>query len=527
VAGKGACDSATARCLECGSANQCSNADPYRHMLLLTRIAKHLALSDQTDAALRQVLTWMKHEADLSRGVIALTNEAGDELSVCVTVTGISLDLSEKMRYRAGEGITGQVLSTGMSVTISNLAGCREFLDRSGLRRGLDLSRLAFFCVPITWRGKIIGTLSCDKDNRQLFPANGDLALLNEIAQLVAPFVQRTRLEEQLDAFQHLRAGDGGSMLGRSQPMEAIQRLIAKVAGTNTTVLINGETGTGKGVAAQLIHEVGPRRDQPLVDVNCGAIPENLVESELFGHEKGAFTGATSRRLGVLERARGGTVFLDEVGELPLQAQTKLLRVLQTRQFERVGGSETLTSQARIVAATNRDLEQAVKEGRFRSDLFYRLSVFPLIMPPLRERGKADIMLLVDHFAQRFAKESGKAIFRIDTPAIDMLTAYHWPGNVRELENVIERAVVLAEGDVIHGHHLPPSLQMNRYAPAPTHESSGDFQTRVANFEIELITEALKDASGNQTKAAEMLGMTKRIIQYKIKLYGIDSERFR
>lgn len=521
------CASATARCLECGKATACPNADPYRHLLLLTRIAKHLALSDHTDEALRQVLAWLKRDADLWRGVIALTNEVGDELSAGITVTGISPDRSDKMRYRAGEGITGQVLASGQSVVITDLSTASGFLDRSGLRRGLDLGRLAFFCVPIIWRGRVIGTLSCDKDNRALFPASGDLALLNEVAQLVAPFVQRSRLEEQLEAFQHLRTGEVGSMLGRSKSMDAVQRLIAKVAGTATTVLITGETGTGKGVAARLIHDLGPRRDLPLVEVNCGAIPEHLVESELFGHEKGAFTGATARRLGVLERAQGGTVFLDEVGELPLQAQTKLLRVLQTRQFERVGGSETLTSQARIVAATNRDLEQAVKDGGFRSDLFYRLSVFPITMPPLRERDKSDIMLLVDHFAQRFASENGKAIFRIDTPAIDMLTAYHWPGNVRELENVMERAVVMAEGDVLHGHHLPPSLQMNRYAPAPTREDVGDFTTRVANFEIELITEALKDSAGNQTQAATRLGMTKRIMQYKVKLYGIDVGRFR
>jgi Nif-specific regulatory protein len=227
----------------------------------------------------------------------------------------------------------------------------------------------------------------------------------------------------------------------------------------------------------------------------------------------------------VLERAKAGTVFLDEIGELPLMAQTKLLRVLQTREFERVGGSETLRTGARIITATNRNLEEAIIEGTFRSDLFYRLNVFPIHVPPLRERGKADIMLLVDHFIQRFSTEMDKEVSRIDTPAIDMLTAYHWPGNVRELENVIERAVLLADGDVIHGHLLPPSLQMNRYMPRK--EDHGDFSVRVRNFEIELITEALKDTNGNQTKAARNLGITKRMIQYKITKYGIDYRRFR
>jgi Nif-specific regulatory protein len=261
------------------------------------------------------------------------------------------------------------------------------------------------------------------------------------------------------------------------------------------------------------------------VEVNCGAIPENLVESELFGHEKGAFTGASAQRTGVLERSGSGTVFLDEIGELPLPAQTRLLRVLQTHEFERVGGSRTQRFQGRVVAATNRDLETALAEGTFRTDLYYRLNVFPIELPPLRERGKADVMLLADFFVQRFSREMGKEISRIDTPAIDMLTAYHWPGNVRELENVIERAVLLADTGVIHGHHLPPSLQLNRYADRQ--EDHSDFLTRVREYETELIVDALKDTNGNQSRAAAKLGITKRIMQYRIRKHGIDWRRFR
>jgi Nif-specific regulatory protein len=190
-----------------------------------------------------------------------------------------------------------------------------------------------------------------------------------------------------------------------------------------------------------------------------------------------------------------------------------------------VGGTQTQRSSARIIAATNRNLEKAIVEGTFRSDLYYRLNVFPIHVPPLRERGKADTMLLVDHFIQRFSEDLGKRVTRIDTPAIDMLTAYHWPGNVRELENVIERAMLLSDGSVIHGHHLPPSLQMNRYSPR--REDIGDFNIRVRNFEVELITEALKDTNGNQSAAARKLGITKRVIQYKISKYGIDYRRFR
>jgi Nif-specific regulatory protein len=408
---------------------------------------------------------------------------------------------------------------------VPSIQAAANFLDRSGLRKDLDQSKLAFFCVPVCYGDSVIGTLSADKQNSLLKNADSDVRFLEEVGQLLAPFVQRRRLEENLKLFHRLRGGDGPAarLVGRSSTMEEVRRLIAKVAGASTTVLFTGETGTGKSAAASLVHELSARVVEPFIEVNCGAIPDSLIESELFGHERGAFTGAVQRRMGVFERARGGTVFLDEVGELGQAAQTRLLRVLQTRRFERVGGSETLTTDARLIAATNRNLASAVADGSFRADLYYRLNVFPIEMPSLRERGNADIMLLADSLVERYGKSMNKPIFRIDTPAIDMLTAYHWPGNVRELENVVERAVVLAEGDVIHGHHLPPSLQMNRYSASP---EPLDFAARVAAFETELITEALKDTNGNQTKAAERLGITKRVIQYKIHSYGIPWDRF-
>ena len=298
---------------------------------------------------------------------------------------------------------------------------------------------------------------------------------------------------------------------------------ISKVADSSTSVLITGETGTGKEVVAREIHERSPRRFSPLVKVNCGAIPENLIESELFGHEKGAFTGATTQRKGRFEMARGGTIFLDEIGELPMNAQVKLLRVLQEREFERVGGHETIKINVRVIAATNRSLEEEVQEGNFRADLYYRLNVFPIHVPSLRERG-ADIMLLADHFVQRFSEELAKSVSRIDTPAIDMLMAYHWPGNVRELENTVERAVLLSEDGVIHGHHLPPSLQMKE--PDKILAQKGKFETLVQNYERQLIVEALKESWGNQTEAARILGTTKRVVQYKIQKLEIDYKRY-
>jgi Nif-specific regulatory protein len=496
-----------------------------RQLQLMAKVAKWLATSEESPlSALRQVLVWLDEQLELKRAVLTLVDTSGELLQAQVT-HGIAPEQAELMLYRLDEGVTGQVFATGRGVLLPSLQANPTFLDRSGLRAGLDLTRLAFFCVPIRDRGTIIGTLSADKDNARLKDADSDLAFLEEIGQLLAPFVQRRRLEESLSLFQRLRSTEGpfARLIGRSSAMDEVRRLIARVAPTNTSILFTGETGTGKSAAAVLAHELSPNANEPFIEVNCGAIPDSLLESELFGHERGAFTGALQRRLGVFERARRGTVFLDEVGELGPSAQTRLLRVLQTHRFERVGGSETLTTDARLIAATNRDLAAAVAEGSFRADLFYRLSVFPVCMPPLRERGKADIMLLADSFVDRHGRGMKKAIFRIDTPAIDMMTAYHWPGNVRELENVIERAVVLAEADVIHGHHMPPSLQMNRYSSTP---ELLDFASRVAAFEIELITEALKDANGNQTKAAEQLGVTKRVIQYKIRSYAIPWERF-
>ncbi len=499
-------------------------------LALLAKIALHLAPAEDLGAALPQVLEWLAQKCAMSRGVIALMNEDGSELQAAITVSGISAASSGKMRYRPGEGITGTVFAEGQPLYVPDVASDPRFLDRSGLRRGgagtAGREPLSFFCVPIRCGDVRVGTLSVDKRQALIRDADQELAFLQEVTVLLAPFVQRRRLEDRLTLFQRAREPGGAfsKLIGKSNLVMEVQKLISKVAGTSTTVLLTGETGTGKGVAAEVIHQLSPRANHPFVEVNCGAIPESLLESELFGHEKGAFTGALQRRAGVLERAGEGTVFLDEIGELPLAAQTRLLRVLQNREFERVGGNTTLRFKARIITATNRDLEAAVQAGTFRADLFYRLHVFPINLPPLRERGKADIMLLADFFCQSFSHAMGREITRMDTPAIDMLTSYHWPGNVRELENVLERAVLLADAGVIHGHHLPPSLQLNRYAARQ--ETRGDFMTLVRGFEAELITDALKDSRGNQSEAARRLGLTKRIIQYKIRNLGIDYQRF-
>jgi Nif-specific regulatory protein len=294
------------------------------------------------------------------------------------------------------------------------------------------------------------------------------------------------------------------------------------VADSDTTVLLRGESGTGKELVAHAIHYASSRSHKPFIKVNCAALPETIIESELFGHEKGAFTGALHERKGRFELAHGGTLFLDEIGDLSMMTQIKLLRVLQEREFERVGGVETIKADVRIIAATNRNLEELIAKNLYREDLYYRLNVFPMHIPPLRER-KTDILLLADHFVDKYGKTAGRNIRRISTPAIDMLMAYHWPGNVRELENCIERAVVMSNDDVIHGHHLPPTLQT---AEASGTTIAGTLDESLESVERELLIEALKSSRGNMAKAARLIGITERRMGLRIQKYGIDPKRF-
>jgi Nif-specific regulatory protein len=305
--------------------------------------------------------------------------------------------------------------------------------------------------------------------------------------------------------------------------MRDVFQMISQVSRSNATVLIRGESGTGKELVANSIHYNSHRAKTPFVKVNCAALPINLIESELFGHEKGSFTGAINKKLGKFEIADKGTLFLDEIGSIGLDVQVRLLRVLQEKEFERVGGIKTIKADVRIITATNKNLEEAVEEESFRGDLYYRLNVFPIYLPPLRER-KTDILLLSDHFLEKYSKENGKEIRRFSTPAIDMLMAYHWPGNVRELENCIERAVLLCEEGVIHSYHLPPTLQTGSESDTLPVQSMED---AVANLEKEMIIDALKNTRGNITTAAKLLKTTVRKFSYKAKRYAVEYQQFR
>jgi len=497
----------------------------YLELRALHEIARVLArpndLKDQLQQTLDILSTWLGME----RGMISILDLQTGKVSLDVA-RGVAFEAG-KISYQPGEGITGKVAQTGRPLALANLGNETLFLDRTGARKSLNRDELSFLCVPIFYQDRAVGVLSADKLAHQVEDLDRELEILSAVAELLGKVVHFRVVEEENRRLRRMLAEarrPKTNIIGRSKVIQEVLRLIDQVADTNTTVLINGETGTGKELVARAIHENSRRRQGPLVQVNCAAMPDTLLESELFGHERGAFTGAVTRRRGRFEEAQGGTIFLDEVGELSPIAQAKLLRVLQDREFQPLGSSRQVKVDVRVVAATNKDLEKEVAAATFRSDLFYRLNVFPIFLPPLRDRGP-DILMLADFFVLKYAQEFGKDVKRIATSAIDLLMSYHWPGNVRELENSIERAVLLATGEAVDARQLPPTLQMK--PEEMQNVSRGKLEALVGAFERDLITDALKDVRGNQAQAARLLGTTKRIIQYKVTKYSIDPRRFR
>jgi Nif-specific regulatory protein len=407
------------------------------------------------------------------------------------------------------------------------------FLNRTGVFGTHGKGELSYLCVPVAVGGRTVGALGVALPHRKDRRYDQDTARLSIVASMLGQAVRVHRLiegererllEENTKLRQELREKyQLASLIGNSRPMQQVYDQVGQVAPSSTTVLLRGESGTGKELVAHAIHYGSPRADKPLIKVSCGALPEPLVESELFGYEPGAFTDARAQKKGRFELADGGTLFLDEVGELSPSTQVKLLRALQEREFERLGGVKPIKVNVRLIAATNKDLEAAVPQGGFREDLYYRLNVFTIYLPPLRER-KPDIPLLADHFVEKYAAREGKDVRRIATTAIDMLMSYHWPGNVRELENCIERAVLVCDGGVIHGHHLPPTLQTAEVSGTMPRQS---LAAAVAAYEKDMILDALKSARGNRARAARLLDSTERIIGYKVRKYGIDEGRFK
>jgi len=497
-----------------------------KEVQLLGDMARVFAESLDLELTLKAILKSLDTHLKLQRGTITLLEPETETINIKVA-HGLSKESKQLGSYKIGEGITGTVVQTGRQIVVPDISKDSRFLHKTHSRKYTQGKKISFYCVPVKLEGKTIGTLSVDREVQKKDSVEANLNLLNIIATMVAQAVKLNKLvvsdrrelsEENLRLRQELKTHFNiNNMVGTSNAMKEVYRLIEQVADSNATVLIRGESGTGKDLVAHAIHYNSARASKPFVKVNCTALPETLLESELFGHEKGAFTGATERKIGRFERANGGTIFLDEIGDFSINLQIKLLRVIQFREFERVGGNETIKANVRIIVATNKNLEEQIKERLFREDLYYRINVFPIYLPPLRER-KDDIMLLADYFLEKLSKENNKRINRISTPAIEMLTSYHWPGNIRELENCIERAVLLCDGDVIRSEHLPPSLQMIRKTDTTSGQS---FAEIVENKERELIVDALKKCNGQQRMAAKELGLTERILGYKIKKYGI------
>jgi len=498
--------------------------EPNRKLLIYTTL--------DLRKALYKVLDLMSEHLGMNRGSIALLNRDTSEIHIEVA-HGISISERTKGRYKLGEGVTGRVIETGRPMAVPKIDDEPLFLDRMGARSRIDKSTISFICVPIKEGRKVIGALSVDRVFEGPSPLNEDVRLLTVISTLIVQKVamlekinrERDRLEEEnLRLRKELdKKYSFANIIGNSRKVQEVFYLITQVAKSNANVLLLGESGTGKELVANAIHYNSLRSTKPLVKVNCAALPENLIEAELFGYEKGAFTGANREKAGKFEMAHGGTIFLDEIGALALESQGKLLRVLQERELERLGGTQVIKVNIRLIAATNKDLAKSVEEGTFREDLFYRLNVYPIYLPPLRER-EADVLLLADYFLEKYAEEYNKGIKRISTPSIEALTQYHWPGNVRELENCMERAVLLCDDQVIHSYHLPPTLQ--------TANETGTQQIQtldeaVERFERELLVDALKSSRGNMRKAAMALKTTERVFGYKVKKYQVEPKRYR
>jgi Nif-specific regulatory protein len=504
------------------------------NLTCLYEITRHLASATSLQDCLEKIVTTLAEHKDMDNGTVSIINPTTGELEIEVA-HGITAEAKRRGRYKLGEGITGKVVATGEPIIVPQIGDEPLFLNRTRTRGDERKKKSSFLCVPITAAQQSIGALSIDRVYKEGFgvQSENDLRFLTVVSGLIAETVQRIqRVNEEKEALRQenskLRRELSAKnrieeIIGNSSRMQEVFDMVHRVADSNATVLLRGESGTGKTLVAKALHHNSSRSAGPFIVVNCSALPETLLESELFGHEKGAFTGATESKKGRFELAEGGTLFLDEIGEISPAVQVKLLNVIQERTFQRLGSTKIVKTNIRLVAATNRDLETAVKEMVFREDLYYRLNVFPVYLPPLRER-RTDILLLAEYFLEKYATENHKQIKRISTPAIDLLVQYHWPGNVRELQNCMERAVLICDGSAIKSIHLPPSLQ----SPDSIHANKPlSLATAVENFERELIIEALKKNNGNQTKAAKSLDTSLRIINYKIHSYGIEPKHFK
>ena len=504
-----------------------------KELTALTEISKAITSSLDLKAVMQNILDILHEHLGMERGTLTLLDSETKELSIEVA-RGLDLDEIVRGRYKIGEGITGKVVAAGEPIVVPNVGKEPLFLNRTKARGDITKGSIAFICVPIKLEDQTVGALSVDRLFKDQISFDEDVRVLTIIASMVSQAVKiRALVEKEKESLktENLRLRSElkkkfhpVNIIGESKRMVDVYSSIDLVSTTKATVLLRGESGTGKELIARAVHYHSDRADKPFIKVSCAALPETLLESELFGYEKGAFTGANTMKRGRFELAHTGTLFLDEIGDIPLSTQVKLLRVLQEREFERLGGVETIHVDIRLIAATNKNLEQEVKEGKFREDLYYRLNVIPIFIPALRER-KEDLPILVHYFIEKANKENGKSVKRVSDEAWEYIMNYSWPGNVRELENAIERACIICQGEVITREHFPIDLAAKI---KPIHEllpegsENGNVSEKVERFEKQLLSQALQKTGGNKRKAAKLAGLTERVFGYKVKMYGLE-----
>ena len=511
--------------------------EQFAELSTLYEVSKAINSSTNLEVVMKKIMSALHEQMGMDRGTLTLLDDQTGELSIEIA-RGLEKDQIGRGRYRIGEGITGKVVEAGEPIVVPNVGNEPLFLNRTGAR-DIERSNISFICVPIKLNQKTIGALSVDRLFQENISFEEDVRLLTIISSMVAQAVRIHQMHEKekekltnenIFLKQELKKKfHPKSIIGESKRMADVYASIELVSQARATVMLRGESGTGKERVAHAIHYASDRADKPFIKVSCAALPEALLESELFGYEKGAFTGANAVKMGRFEMADGGTLFLDEIGDISPSTQIKLLRVLQEREFERLGGTQTIHVNIRLITATNKDLEAEAQAGRFRQDLYYRLNVIPIFMPALRER-REDIPMLVKHFQQKSAAENKKKVKFISDSAMEYLMNYSWPGNVRELENAIERAVILCKGDKLTPE-LFPIPGITKKMPALKQPFEDDIPDllgtplpeAVANLEKRVLGQALQKTGGNQKKAAELLGITQRMLGYKLKTYGIKS----
>ena len=520
----------------------------------LSELSDILATTVDLREAFDRMMQVISDRLDMHRGTLVLLDESTGQLSTEAAI-GLTREEIGRNQFALGEGITGNVVATGRPRIIADVRKDGDFLNRTGRLGYGDLDQpVSFLCVPVRLENRVAGALAVDRPFVSAEQLQSDHAFLDIVATFLAQALQIHRMvlrqkEELIEENQRLRTQVKDrfkfeNIIGDAPSMHEVFNTVAQVANSRATVLILGETGTGKEMIAKSIHFNSPRKDKPFIRVNCGAMTSTLLESELFGHVKGSFTGAIRDKAGRFEAADGGTIFLDEIGTMEPLLQVKLLRVLQEREFERVGDTATQKVDVRVIAATNVDLQEEVARDNFREDLFYRLNVVSVYLPPLRNR-REDIPRLIDYFLDKYNAENGRKLHRISREMLNVLSRYPWPGNVRELENAIERAVVLSGGEDFTEELLPLSVRMfaQQRRTSPGSESIEQLAKRISEqavqeydiregeiyglvidqIEAALIDRALTKCGGVKTRAADFLGINRNTLNKKVKDLNIDT----